>query len=80
MEEYEKELPSKEDMKRVNPKYVLKNYMLQEAIEKAENGDFSLVDSLLKIAQNPYEEHEEFSRYAKATPHKFKALKLSCSS
>lgn len=80
LEEYEKELPCKEDMKRVNPKYVLKNYMLQEAIEKAENGDFSLVGSLLKIAQNPYEEHEEFSRYAKATPHKFKALKLSCSS
>ncbi|MBU1884441.1 YdiU family protein [bacterium] len=80
LEEYEKELPYKEGMKRVNPKYVLKNYMLQEAIEKAEIGDYSLVDSLLKIAQDPYEEHAEFNSYAKATPHQLKALKLSCSS
>ncbi len=77
---YEKELPSKETMQKVNPRYVLKNYMLQEAIEKAQSGDFSLVNELLHVAQNPFDAHPELARYAKATPHQFKALKLSCSS
>lgn len=86
LDAYEKEfIPKghftcKETMKRANPKYTLKNYMLQEAIEKAQNGDFSLVNELLHVAQNPFDEHPEFERYAKATPHHFKALKLSCSS
>jgi len=77
---YEKELPSKETMQKANPRYVLKNYMLQEAIEKAQEGDFSLVNELLHVAQNPFDEHPELTRYTKATPHQFKALKLSCSS
>jgi len=67
-------------MLKVNPKYVLKNYMLQEAIEEAEQGNFKLVDDLFKIAQNPYDEHKEFERWAEATPDMFKNQKLSCSS
>ena len=67
-------------MLKTNPKYVLKNYMLQEAIEKAEKRDNSGVEALLEIARNPYEELPEFERYARATPHEHKNLKLSCSS
>lgn len=67
-------------MKEVNPKYIIKNYMLQEAIEKATEGDFSLVNDLLYIAQNPFEEHKAFERYAKPTPRQFANLQLSCSS
>ena len=67
-------------MKKVNPKYILKNYILQEAIEKAHDGDYSLVNDLLKIAQNPYDEHSGFERYANPTPMKFSNTKLSCSS
>lgn len=67
-------------MLRTNPKYVLKNYILQEAIDKAQNDDFSLVNDLLQLAQNPYDEHESFERYSLPTPHQFKNLKLSCSS
>ncbi len=63
-----------------NPKYVLKNYMLQEAIDSAENGDYTIVDNLFKIAQDPYLEHEGFERWAGATPDEFKNKKLSCSS
>lgn len=69
-----------ERMKKVNPKYVIKNYMLQEAIDKAEEGDFTLVNELLNIAQNPYDEHKEYERYSKATPLEFSNIKLSCSS
>ena len=64
----------------VNPKYVLKNYMLQEAIELAQKGDYSGVNALFKIAQTPYAEHPEFERWAEATPEAFKNKKLSCSS
>jgi len=63
-----------------NPKYVLKNYMLQEAIDAAENGDFSVVDDLFKIAQQPFDKHPEYERWAGATPEAFKNQKLSCSS
>ncbi len=67
-------------MLRTNPKYVLKNYILQEAIDKAQNDDFTLLNDLLRLAQSPYDEHEAFERYSQSTPHPFKNLKLSCSS
>jgi uncharacterized protein YdiU (UPF0061 family) len=70
----------KKQMLKNNPKYVLKNYMLQEAIDAAEDGNFSLVDDLFKIAQHPFEEHLEFEKWAGATPEAFKNQKLSCSS
>jgi len=70
----------KEQMLDANPKYVLKNYMLQEAIDAAEKDDFSVVNDLFKIAQNPFDEHPEFERWAGATPQAFKNKKLSCSS
>ncbi len=38
-----------EVMKKVNPKYVLKNYIIQEAIEKAHEGDYTLVNHLLLV-------------------------------
>jgi len=67
-------------MLQTNPKYILKNYILQEAIDCAENNDFTLVNDLLKLAQNPYDEHPEFERYAGVTPLQRQNLKLSCSS
>lgn len=67
-------------MKKVNPKYILKNYIIDEAIKKAHEGDYSLVNDLLYIGQNPYLEHEKFERYAKSTPQEFTNLKMSCSS
>jgi len=70
----------KKQMLASNPKYVLKNYMLQEAIDAAEKGDFSVVDNLFKLAQNPFDEHPEFEKWAGATPDAFKNQKLSCSS
>jgi len=70
----------KTQMKKVNPKYVIKNYMLQEAIEKAEQGDFSLVNDLLNIAVNPFDEHKDFENYTKPTPIEHVNLQLSCSS
>jgi len=69
-----------DNMKKVNPKYTLKNYMLQEAIDAANIGDFSIVDALFKIAQAPFDEHPNYHRWSLATPQEFKNQKLSCSS
>ena len=69
-----------EKMLQTNPKYVLKNYMLQEAIDAAHEHDFSLLEDLFAIAQDPYAEHPEFERWAGATPDAYKNTKLSCSS
>lgn len=69
-----------EAMLRSNPKYVLKNYMLQEAITLAEKGDFSMVERLLYIAAHPYEELPEYEAYAGDTPEISKNIGLSCSS
>ncbi len=67
-------------MLKTNPKYTLKNYILQEAIESAESGDYSTLKNLFKVTQTPYNEHPEFERWAEATPNEYKNLKLSCSS
>ncbi len=58
----------KEQMNRVNPKYVLRNYMAQLAIDKAEKGDFSLVNELLELVRHPYEEQHENNKYAEKRP------------
>ena len=70
----------KKQMLGANPKYVLKNYMLDEAIDAAEEGDFSVVANLFDIAHKPFDEHPAFERWAGATPDAFKNQKLSCSS
>ncbi len=67
-------------MLKSNPKYVLKNYMLDEAIAKAERGDYEMVETLLYIAAHPYDELPEFERFSGDTPEEYKNLGLSCSS
>lgn len=67
-------------MKKINPKYIIKNYMLQDAIEAAHEGNYTLVNDLLRIAQNPFDEHEAFERYAQPTPMEYANTQLSCSS
>ncbi|CAA0108175.1 Uncharacterised protein [BD1-7 clade bacterium] len=67
-------------MKSVNPKYILRNYLAQEAIEKAEKGDYQQVNDLLKVLQSPFEEHPEHEALATTPPEWGKMLEISCSS
>ena len=63
-----------------NPKFILRNYLAQVAIEKAEKDDFSEVDNLLKILKDPFSEHKGFEDYASESPEWGKNLEISCSS
>ena len=67
-------------MQRVNPKYVLRNYLAQTAIEKAQNKDFSEIGRLLAVLEKPFDEQPENSRYADLPPDWASQLEVSCSS
>ena len=65
------ELDDEERRKRmnlVNPKYVFRNYLAQQAIDKVEQGDYSEVEELLDLFRNPYDEQPERQRYAAKRP------------
>ena len=69
-----------EQMRRANPKYILRNYLAQLAIDKAEEGDFSEVNRLAALLRHPYDSQPEFEEYAKLPPEWGKKMEISCSS
>ncbi len=67
-------------MNAVNPAYVLRNYLAEQAIRKASQGDFSETERLLDIVQKPYEEQAGNEAYASPPPDWGRSLEVSCSS
>ena len=72
-----------ERMQAVNPRYVLRNWMAEEAIGRGEKeGDFSVVHRLQRVLRNPFvAQHEaEMAGYARPPPLWANELRVSCSS
>ncbi|AEK62226.1 protein adenylyltransferase SelO [Collimonas fungivorans] len=63
-----------------NPKYVLRNYLAQTAIERAQEKDFSEVRKLQQILENPFDEQPQHAQYAELPPDWARGLEVSCSS
>lgn len=73
-----------EKMNIINPKYVLRNYMAQLAIDAADQGDYSLINELYLLLQKPYNEQPESEKWFAKRPDwarsKVGCSMLSCSS
>jgi uncharacterized protein YdiU (UPF0061 family) len=84
LERHAKETLSKDKrlqlMNQVNPKFILRNYMAQEAIEAAEINDFSKLETLMIVMTQPFEELIEHQKFANKSPMWAKDLEISCSS
>ncbi|OPX55912.1 Uncharacterized conserved protein YdiU, UPF0061 family [Oceanospirillum multiglobuliferum] len=55
-------------MQQVNPVYILRNYMAEEAIKAAHQGDFTLVNQLLGLLRNPFQKQSDDNQYAEEAP------------
>lgn len=72
-----------ERMQKQNPRYVLRNWMAEEAIRRAEVfGDFSHIHKLYRVLQDPFRKQQEAeeSGYAGPPPSWAQELRVSCSS
>lgn len=67
-------------MLRRNPKYILRNWMAQLVIDEAHEGKTGLLDTMLMLVQNPFNEHPEHERFAQLPPDWGKRMEISCSS
>jgi uncharacterized protein YdiU (UPF0061 family) len=67
-------------MNAVNPLYLLRNYLAQKAIDRAEEGDYSEVRRLHQVLTRPFEEQPGMQAYAERPPEWGKHLEISCSS
>ncbi|MGI9106015.1 MAG: protein adenylyltransferase SelO [Pyrinomonadaceae bacterium] len=71
----------KSRMDQVNPKYVLRNYLAQHAIQEAiERRDYAELEQLLGLLRAPFTEQPDMKRYAESPPDWGKRLAVSCSS
>ena len=74
----------KKKMNAVNPKYVLRNYMSQLAIDEADKGNYTLLDALFQLLKKPYSEQPENEKWFAKRPewarNKVGCSMLSCSS
>lgn len=67
-------------MRRVNPKYILRNYLAQQVIQEAQNGDYAPLHELIKVLERPFDEQPEYEQYAAPPPDWGKHMNISCSS
>jgi uncharacterized protein YdiU (UPF0061 family) len=79
--ESSKDAERKVRMDKVNPKYILRNYLAQTAISKAEKErDYSEVDRMLALLAHPFDEQPEMEAYAAPAPEWARHIEVSCSS
>ncbi len=67
-------------MLKTNPKFVLRNHLGEQAIQKAKLKDFSQVNTLLSLLESPFAEHPGYDDYADFPPAWAGSIEISCSS
>jgi uncharacterized protein YdiU (UPF0061 family) len=69
-----------QDMLQRNPKFVLRNHLGELAIRQAQQGDFAMVQDLLHVLHQPFDEHPDFESWAQLAPEWASSIEISCSS
>ncbi len=70
----------RQQMRSVNPRFVLRNYMAEEAIREAHQGDYRPLHDLLPLLRHPGDTHPGFERFAGPRPDWAESIYLTCSS
>lgn len=69
-----------QSMKLANPRIILRNYLAQQAIDRAQEDDISVLARLHQALRDPYGDAPEFADLARLPPDWGKHLEISCSS
>ncbi len=70
----------KKIMNQNNPKFILRNYLAQKAIEEAEKGNYVELKKLIEILKKPFAENRDYEDYSNEPPEWGRKLEISCSS
>ncbi len=70
--------PDAESMDRVNPIYIPRNHLVEEALTAATAGDLDPLERLLVAVTNPYDERPGLERYASPAPEGFGPYQTFC--
>ncbi|MEP1448103.1 MAG: protein adenylyltransferase SelO [Paraglaciecola sp.] len=67
-------------MYQYNPHVVLRNYLAQQVIDQAEEGNFEMFHQFIAALKKPYQEIKEYQKFSAPPPDWGKKLEISCSS
>jgi uncharacterized protein YdiU (UPF0061 family) len=70
--------PDADAMDRVNPAYVPRNHLVEEALTAATAGDHEPFDRQLEVVTAPYDERPGLERYAEPAPDSFAGYQTFC--
>jgi uncharacterized protein YdiU (UPF0061 family) len=70
--------PDADRMDRVNPVYIPRNHLVEEALAAATGGDLEPLNRLLEAVRAPYEERPGLERYAEGAPEDFGKYMTFC--
>jgi uncharacterized protein YdiU (UPF0061 family) len=74
-------VPRSAAMNRINPKYVLRNWIAETVIRAIEDqDDTALLARVMQVLEAPFDEHPDMGAYAAPPPERLRHLEISCSS
>lgn len=65
-------------MDRVNPAYIPRNHLVEEALAAATEGDLDPFNRLLEVVRSPFQERQGLERYTEGPPEDFGSYRTFC--